>query len=274
MGTPNTGRRLDWSASPLKIMPQLCINSLAVRSAVSNRATLIGNEIVKGIEKLKEAHKEYLFIGVIAGWETRIGRDFDTGKNLGYCALTNAGYSAKNPPADIDIARSNIVTEFISHWSQSLIGSGVPTNKIFSHVAFMSSTAYRISQDANLASPPASYLEVIDFSPPPTAFCDHCIPGLSTYPQPGLMEQWQQELSKHSNPPWASYEGTDMEPAMADLSSKGTDMESYLGKLFNHGAVMVNIFGWGVATQLMSSGKEPKTPTHSLLIKYFCAATP
>jgi hypothetical protein len=28
-GTPGTGRRLDWSSKPLKIMPQLCLNSQA-----------------------------------------------------------------------------------------------------------------------------------------------------------------------------------------------------------------------------------------------------
>ena len=54
-----------------------------------------------------------LFIGVISGWETEIGSDFDTRKSLGYCALTNAGYSDKNQPADMDDALSKIVQEFI-----------------------------------------------------------------------------------------------------------------------------------------------------------------
>lgn len=46
--TPNTGRRLDWSATPLKVMPQLCLNSSAVRNAVVARATLIGEETARG----------------------------------------------------------------------------------------------------------------------------------------------------------------------------------------------------------------------------------
>ena len=37
---------------------------------------------------------------------------------------------------------------------------------------------------------------------------DSCIPGLSTYPQTGHLEQWRAELEKHGNPPWASCEGT------------------------------------------------------------------
>ena len=37
-GTPNTGRRLDWSSSPTKIMPQLCLNSPAVLREVKSRA--------------------------------------------------------------------------------------------------------------------------------------------------------------------------------------------------------------------------------------------
>jgi len=42
--TPNTGRRLDWSAKPTKVMPQLCFNSKAVKEAVTKRAALIGEE--------------------------------------------------------------------------------------------------------------------------------------------------------------------------------------------------------------------------------------
>jgi hypothetical protein len=39
-GTLNTGRRLDWGSEPVKIMPQLCIDSRNVKEAVSERAIL------------------------------------------------------------------------------------------------------------------------------------------------------------------------------------------------------------------------------------------
>jgi hypothetical protein len=244
--TLNTGRRLDWSSTPTRIMPQLCVNSVMVRAAVAKRAALIGEEVVKGIKRLKAAGKESLLIGVIAGWETQIGRDFDTGKGLGYHALTNAGFSARNPPTDIDRERVKIIADFIGFWGSSLVKAGVPESKVFSHIAFMSDAAYQMNSRANPSPASAPYLSTIGFTPPETAFSASCIPGFSTYPQPGLLELWQAELNKHGNPPWASCEGTSIDPSQAERGGTGIGMEGYLGNLFNHGAVLVNIFGWDV----------------------------
>jgi hypothetical protein len=193
-GTSNTGRRLDWSSKPLKIMPQLCLNSKDVRSAVSKRAALIGGEIAKGVKKLPAARGCDLFLGVIAGWETQIGRDFDTGKYLGYRALTNAGYSAAGASADLDVARTKIIEEFAGFWAHRLIGAGVPKGKVYSHIAYMSETMYKLSRHVNPDAMTAPYLQVINFTPPAAAFCDSAVPGLSTYPQPGHLDQWQVEL--------------------------------------------------------------------------------
>jgi hypothetical protein len=222
-GTPNTGRLLDWSPPhATKIMPQLCINSEGVKSAVNARAALIGKEIVKGIRKLHAAGKDDLFLGVIAGWETEIGRDFDTGKNLGYCALTNAGYSEKNPPPDMNAALSKVVQEFIALWARALTDEGVPRGKVYSHVALVSENS------------------------PASAYCDFCVPGVSIYPFPGLLEAWRKGLAEHGNPPWASCEGSPLDPRKAERGDHGMSMEGYLGNLFNHGAVLVNLFGWGL----------------------------
>ena len=245
-GTPNTGRHLDWSSNPLKIMPQLCLNSKDLRRAVSKRAALIGGEIAAGVRKLHAARKDDMFLGVIAGWETQIGRDFDTGKYLGYRALTNAGFGAADSTAEIDVARSRIVQEFVGFWAQSLIKAGVPNGKVYSHIAYMSETMYKVARRVNPVLMTSPYLQVINFTPPAAAFCNSCIPGLSTYPQPGHLEQWQAELEKHGNPPWASCEGTAIDPDEAGRSRNATTMEHYLGNLFNHGAVLVNVFGWGV----------------------------
>jgi hypothetical protein len=48
----------------------------------------------------------------------QIGRDFDTGKDLGYYTMTNVGYSAASPPDDIDVARSKTVEEFAGFWAR------------------------------------------------------------------------------------------------------------------------------------------------------------
>jgi hypothetical protein len=225
-GALSDGRGLEWDPpNRLKILPPLCLNSRGVQNAVRVRAALIGSEIAKGVVELREAGEEDLFIGVIAGWETQVGRDFDTGKTVGYCALTNAGYSEKNPPADINAARSQIVLAFINLWAQALIEAGVPLGKVYSHLPLDSAEA-------------AS-----------SAFCSFCVPGVSTYPFPGFVDMWLKELGKHGNPPWASSEGAAMDPREARQGGRGIGMEGYLGTLFNHGAVLVNVFGWGLGDE-------------------------
>lgn len=245
--TPNTGRRLDWSSTPTKIMPQLCLNSPAVTAEIKKRASLIGEEVKRGMETFKAAYKEHLFLGVIAGWEFQIGRDFETGKYLGYCALTNKGYNAKNTPANIDEARTDIVKEFIDFWAKSLADGGVPDEKIFSHTAFIAKTGFDLARVGNPDKKlPGSYLEMVNFTPPRVSFGPHRYAGFSTYPQFGLLEEIQDERAKNGNPPWASSEGTAIDPAQAERGGAGVSMETYLGDMFNHGAALVNIFGWGV----------------------------
>ncbi|MDO8495544.1 MAG: YlbF family regulator [bacterium] len=243
---PNTGRRLDWSTTPTKIMPQLCINSPTVKEEVKKRAILIGDEVKKGLETLLATDKAHLFAGIIAGWETQIGRDFETGKYLGYCALTNKGYSASNPPKNINEARADIIKEFIDLWAKSLVDGGVASEKIFSHIAFTSKSVFDSVKFSEPGQFPDSYLETVNFSPPRVAFGPHHNPGFSTYPQPGTLEQIQEEREKNSNPPWASAEGTAIDPGAAEQGGAGVAMEGYLGSLYNHGAVLVDIFGWGV----------------------------
>jgi len=245
-GKPGAGRRLDWSSKPLKIMPQLCLNSRDVTEEVKKRAALIGDEISKGLKKLHDAGKDDIFIGVIAGWETQIGKDFETGKPLGYCALTNKGFSAMRPPADFERARSDIVREFVAFWAQSLVNAGIPKDKIYSHIAFISESLFRLTRRVNPGQMSASYLEAIHATPPSVAFTPFNYPGFSTYPQPGHLDQLRDELARQGNPPWASCEGTPMPPELAEQGGQGRNMEGYLGNLFNHGARVVNIFGWGV----------------------------
>ena len=225
-GAPSGGRVIKWDPpNREKLAPPLCLNSRAVQNAVRVRATLIGNEIAKGVAQLRQAGEEALFVGVIAGWETQVGRDFDTGKTVGYCALTNAGYSEKNPPADINAARSQIVRAFVDLWAQGLTEAGVPLGKVYSHLP--------LDSEATASS----------------AFCSFCVPGVSTYPFPGFLDMWRKELAKHGDPPWASSEGAAMDPREARHGGRGIGMEGYLGSLFNHGAVLVNVFGWGLGDE-------------------------
>ncbi|MBI4658679.1 MAG: hypothetical protein HY735_07490 [Verrucomicrobia bacterium] len=242
--TPNTGRLLNWSVTPTRLMPQLCMNSPAVLVEVKKRSALIGEEARRGMESLRAADKDHLFIGVIAGWETRLGKDFATGKYSGYNALTRKGFSAKNTRAELDEARVDIVKEFIDFWTKSLAEAGIPDGKIFSHAALPQLGAGREAYDAGVTV--ADYLEKIDFSPPRVAFGPHYVPGLSTYPPFHLDEIKADRVKYGMTKPWASCEGSAVDPASAAIGGGGIPMEAYLANLFNKGAILVDYYGWEV----------------------------
>lgn len=245
-GTPNSGRQLDWSSKPLHVMPQLCLNSKLVQDAVRARAGIIAEEIAKGLQRLHTQKKDDLFIGVIAGWETQIGRDVDTGEKLGYCALTNAGFTEKHPPADFDQAREKIVADFIALWSRALNKGGVPADKIYSHTAFRSKVSYELQRHLAPTLVPDDYPGAVNATPPDVSFGTMHRAGFTTYPELGHLEQITDELNSRGNPPWASAEGSAIAPQQAEKHAPGGSMESYLASLFDRGAVFVNVFGWGV----------------------------
>src|SRR5205085_2910988 len=165
--------------------PQMCFNSPAIQAAVKKRASLIGAEVKKERDALKTAGNEPLFAGVITGWETQIGRGFETDRPLGYRALSHRGFSANNPPRDPDLERVHIVNELMELWANALHAAGVPQEEILCHITFAPQ-----GLDANV-----------------------------------------------------SRTGMGGEPAM----------ETCLGRLFHHGAVMVNIFSWGIGGEAMRS---------------------
>jgi hypothetical protein len=136
-GAPNTGQYLNWGGGPWKLAPQACLNSpTMVKEARRLAGSVIGPAIAEGLANLRLTGDEALFAGVIVGWETATGRDFDTGRDLGYCALTNLGFTANSPSADIDGALESVVQNWIETWSSSLAEGGVPSDRIYSHIAF------------------------------------------------------------------------------------------------------------------------------------------
>jgi hypothetical protein len=65
-----------------------------------------------------------------------------------------------------------------------------------------------------------------------------------------VFDQIYDEVTQHGGQPWASCEGTNVIPGEAPGSS-GFDMETYLARAFNHGATLVNVFGWGIGNPSM-----------------------
>jgi len=243
---PNTGRRMDWGPTPSKFAPQMCFNSPAIQAAVKARAALIGAEVKRELDALRTAGKEYLFAGLIAGWETRIGRDFETDRPLGYRALSHRGFSETNPPKDPDLERVQVVKEFIEIWANSLHAGGIPREKIFCHIAFTSQGLY--PREGPAGQPDSAGRPTSVFSPPDVAFSSTYRPGFSTYPEGSAFEEIDAELASHGSPGWISAEGTNVSPTGMP---SGLTMQTYLGRMFNHGAVMVNIFAWGIGGDAM-----------------------
>lgn len=237
----STGRRLDWGPKPTKVAPQMCFNSPAIKLAVSKRAELIGTEIKHQIEKLNQEGKQELFAGVIAGWETQLGRDFDSNRSTGYHALFNKGLRSTSSNVHNDQARVEIVQSFIELWARSLNNAGIPVGKIYSHIAFTSQGIDGASAPAG--APSSSYAQQVNFAEPSVSFGKSYLPGFSTYPEEGAIEQICKQVAIHGNPTWISAEGTNVVPS--GMKGEAT-METYLAKMFNHGAVAINIFSWGM----------------------------
>jgi hypothetical protein len=216
----------------------MCFNSPAIQAAVQARAALIGAEVKKEMDALKAAGQEHLFAGLIAGWETMIGRDFDTDRPLGYRALSHRGFSATHPPQDPDLERVQVVQEFIELWANSLRTAGIPREKIFCHIAF---THQGLDHQEKTQS-------TSHFSPPEVAFGADYRPGFSTYPEAYTFRDIYAALAQHNAPGWISAEGVNVSPT--GMPGEPT-METYLGRMFNHGAVLVNIYSWGMGGEAM-----------------------
>jgi len=196
---------------------------------------VIGPEIKKNVDHLAAIGKSYLFAGVLSDWEPHMQDDSHPPVFCGYCALHHLGYSAQNPPKDIDLALQDVVVNWIILWDKALRDAGIPRDRIFTHIAYMGDPPPYIP--ANLI--PRSY-----FSATPTviAFNEYSYPGFSIYTTDHFAELYKM-LAAHGNPPWGISEGNPTNPFSGAIPST---MEQYLAKAYNHGATYVTLFQWVV----------------------------
>ena len=256
-GTPNTGQYLNWGGGPWKLAPQACLNSPAMlKEARRIAGSVIGPAIAEGLANLRSTGDEALFAGVIVGWETAIGRDFDTGRDLGYCALTNLGFTANSPPADVDGALESVVQNWIETWSSSLVDAGVPSDKIYSHIAF----APRKQFDDAHGSASGSYARSVLYTPPQVAFGETHQAGFSTYPDGDRFREIYEALTSHGSPHWASSEGANIDINVWPYAIPQETMENYLARMFNHGATLTNIFGWDIGDSAFIFRRQAENP--------------
>lgn len=219
-GTIAPDRTIGWA--PSRLAPQLCYESPTVRKEITRIARdVIGKEIRRGLDMLEAKEKEYLFAGVIAGWETRLDDDRQPRVRVGYCSLHHLGFSAQEPPHDITVELEKVVQRWIGLWAKSLTEAGVPEDRLYTHV----------------------YPDESLHAPAWTAFNEYANPGFSIYPESTKKDfaVIYAELKKQERSRWALSEGTNTH---VDGGTSGISWEEYLGGLVNHGASLVNIFAW------------------------------
>ncbi len=262
-GTVLPHRYISWA--PVVLAPQMCYNSPSVRKEIQRIAReVIGLEIKKGIDFLTSKNKAQLFAGVIAGWETHLAdyryleRTDSTALQLGiprvrigYNALTNLGFSASNPPANIDSVLERVVFDFADFWAGQLAAANIPQNRIYTHISFPVLPAQQEQAMLNQLSMNLGFsANLLGFThtAPKTAFNAHSRPGFSTYPigfmengVDGQLAKILNELPKQGNPHWASSEGTNLQ---VGTSTSNVSWNDYLAGMFKNGASVVNIFAW------------------------------
>jgi hypothetical protein len=220
---------------------------------------VVGPALREELDELKREHKEYLFSGITVGSEAGFDdysvvptvaqiesqpptkdpmraqmmrmftmaakpmeEDNAPHSRVGYCALTNAGYSKTNPPADINAALAAINQQVIEFWDKQFVDAGIPRSRLYTHVAFA-------GQDASTNAPNG------------IVFNAYARPGWTTYPGGALKNGFQplyDELAKHGNPTWGSVEANAFGNPNAPQRAS---WETYLAWHYNHGAKLVAI---------------------------------
>jgi hypothetical protein len=243
-GTVVPHRIVGWVLDGKPVLaPPMCYNSPAIVKEATRLATdVIGAEIKKNVDHLNSIGKGYLFMGVIAGWETQM-----QGGVYGYCALTNLGYSASSPTTDRNKALVGIVHDWITLWTKNLSQAGITTQKIFTHIGSLGcTTPPKLPPGITL---PADF-DIVQFKcgsadPNVVEFTPYSNPGFTLGPKSFLSTSVYTILSAHGSPPWGISESDMTFTGANGVATADDNMEQYLGGVFNHGGVYVDIFGWG-----------------------------
>jgi hypothetical protein len=268
-GTANKRRYFSPSGTASQA-PHMCYNSPAIKKEIARIVSkVVGPALRTEIYKLKQQNKEYLFAGITVGAETgfddytivgnlsqlptnadpmqaQMVNMFTQAKALmdedgapygrvGYCSLTNAGYSKANPPADFNRALADVGQKYIEFWDKQFVDAGIPCSRIYTHVA---------------ASPPQ---DDSTNAPLRIVFNPYARPGWTTYPVGTLANGFlplYDELAKHGNPAWG---GVEANLILSDPNAAvTTGWEKYLARHYNHGAKLVGINVGATDPSLMS----------------------
>ncbi|PHS01292.1 MAG: hypothetical protein COA78_22840 [Blastopirellula sp.] len=255
-GTPHPHRYRNWG-TPESMAPVICYNSPAVLKEVSRLISqVVAPPIKQGLDRLKIEGKEHLFSGLTVGAEPSLPnyenidktrpaiaklmeKDGSPKARLGYNALTNNGYSKAKPPKDFGEALAKINQDYTTFWSQEFSRAGIPTKKMYTHVAAGAGV---------VGSPEVEFTN----APIGIAFNDYSRPGWTTYPVGPFRHDFSilyEELKQHGNPHWASSEAS---PTMGPSArNNGLNMKDYLARHFDYGATLM-VFNTGATSKELS----------------------
>lgn len=237
-GTP-TKNRYSLQEGETRLQPVMCYNSPRVLSEVAYiTSKVVGPAFVKAINGLKSAGKEDLFGGITLSEELSLDdysgidqinpkmgammkQDGALKTRLGYCALTNLGYSQTKPPASYPAALAKINQDYAAYWAKQLVQAGIPKSKLYTHVA---------------PATDAAYLQYTN-APIETAFNDYSNPGWTTYLAGPLSSGFSilyKALANNGSPTWGSTESSP-----TNIGGKGVKPETFLAWHYNHGANLI-----------------------------------
>lgn len=222
LATSGTIEWTDWNGHPapplslpwvpnINLAPQMCYESPAVQQWTQYwLLDVIGPAIETGYRRLVAAGKPQLFAGVFAGWESNLA--------YGYCSLSYLGYSAANPPANLANAQADVLRRHISLWAQYLAQSGIPADRIYTHVSWQAVQ-------------------------PSVAFNAYSQSGWSSYIWPNGFTEIYGAVGSAI---WAQAEGSNvvLGPNCQDEACPSPyGWESYLAASYKHGASIVTVYG-------------------------------
>ncbi len=254
-GTP-TKARYSEQGSGAKLPPVMCYNSKEVVSESDYiAADVIAPPILKGIADLRSIGKEGLFAGITVGMEPSLDdysvidqldpaiakhmdQDGAQKVRLGYCALTNAGYSQSNPPADYPAALAAINQAYTTLWAKDLVDAGISKDKLYTHVP----------ADADALQ--VRYTN----APIGIAFNEYSRPGFTTYAAGPIADNFDSlygVLSQHGARHWGA-----TETSPTSVTGKPLNPETFLAWHFNHGANLMVINTADTTTGGQAIGKD------------------